>query len=405
MGDAIAPGQLQPHRAPLGLDLPGLRSQKIFSAAPHPQPVGGGLPQNVPGHLALLLRGAQNGEHVAGPALFHGARRGVDIQCPQLQQAGAGKGQGLGRHIIQIAHQLQNLSVGSLPALAPEGPDAVGLGEFLGADAHAHLFRRHHGHGAEGLDEVGQQGGPGGGAQLALDSSAVGGDAGEQIGRGGGGDGHHAVGTADGAAAHVNGGGQNLVRAEQIQGVAHAGDIRHRVQRPHLVVVDVPHRAAVGLGLRLGDGVIYPTGVDLDLLRQGQAVNQLRNMSRRGVMVVMMVELRMVMGVRVAVLMVVVVPRIAAMEVGGRLRGGGLMLLLAVYGHRHVGAGNAAGGGGLGLQPDPRQAQPVHGAEKPRLVLQQLVQGGHKHVPGGPHAAFQIKCFHISSSPSSLPSD
>ena len=57
----------------------------------------------------------------------------------------------------------------------------------------------------------------------------------------------------------------------------------------------------------------------------------------------------------------------------------------------------------LGLQAHPGEPQAVHGIQKPLLVLQQFIQGGHEHVPGGPHIAFQIKRFHFI--PPDLPFD
>ena len=83
--------------------------------------------------------------------------------------------------------------------------------------------------------------------------------------------------------------------------------------------------------------------------------------------------------------------------------GGGGFLLLAVDGHRHVGARNAAGGGGAGLRRHPRQAQVVHPGHKggAGVRVQQFVQGGHQHIAGGAHVAFKIQRFHRRSVPPS----
>lgn len=265
---------------------------------------------------------------------------------------------------------------------------------------------------------MGEQSGPGGGAQLPLDRPAVDRHPGEEVGGGGSGDGHDAVGAPHCAAAHMDGGGQDLVGLEQVQGVAHPHHVGHRVQSPHLVEVHVSHGAAVGLGFRLGDGVVHPSGVGLHLLRQGEAVDDRSDVARRGVVmmvvvrlpVVMVVAIIMVVLVAVAVLMPMLVfvvvmffPVVVEMVLAGGLRGGGLCLLLAVHRHRHVGARDAAGGGPLGLQAHPGEPQAVHGIQKPLLVLQQFIQGGHEHVPGGPHIAFQVKRFHFI--PPDLPFD
>ena len=203
------------------------------------------------------------------------------------------------------------------------------------------------------------------------------------------------------------------VGAEQVEGIAHAGDVGHRVQSPHLVVVDVPHRAAVGLGLRLSDGVVYPPGIGLHLLRQIQSVDDLRDVAGGGVvvmvvfmlmvmimvmivmmlvvMVVVMVMMMLVVMVVVMVMMMLVVVIVVMIVMM-------LQFLLAVDGDLHMGAGNAAGGTLYRLQPDAWQTQAVHGVEEALLVLQQLVQGGHEHIPRRPHMTFNIKRFHCNPS-------
>ena len=75
------------------------------------------------------------------------------------------------------------------------------------------------------------------------------------------------------------------------------------------------------------------------------------------------------------------------------------VLLLTVDQHLHALAGNAAGDGVSGRYGDAGE-QAVHGVQKGVLLGlgQQLVQGGHQHVAGGAHIAFQIQCFHSSPS-------
>ena len=289
---------------------------------------------------------------------------------------------------------------------------------------------------------MGQKGGPGGGAQLALDRPAVGGDPGEKGGGGGRGDGHDAVGAADGTAAHVDGGDHDALGPEQVEGIAHARHIGHGVQRAHLVVVDVAHRAAVGLGLGPGDGVIDPAGVVLHLLGEGQMVDEMGNGAGGGVvvivpmlmvmvmivvvvMVVVMVML-MVMVVVVIVLMVMVVVMMMLMTVLVVVVMMMLMvmtvlvlmvvvmiivmivtigpLLDTVDGHMHVGARDARGDAPLGLQVHAGEGQVVHGVQEGLFVLQELIEGGEQHIAGRAHIAFQIQCFHLRIPPN-LPFD
>ena len=80
-----------------------------------------------------------------------------------------------------------------------------------------------------------------------------------------------------------------------MEGIAHARHIGHGVQRAHLVVVDVAHRAAVGLGLGPGDGVIDPAGVVLHLLGEGQMVDEMGDGAGGGVVVIVAVVMVMVM--------------------------------------------------------------------------------------------------------------
>ena len=138
------------------------------------------------------------------------------------------------------------------------------------------------------------------------------------------------------------------------------------------------------------------------------------NLSSKPPTVVMVVGLLMgvtmvmVMCMAVFVLMVVgvvvLLPVVMDVGMGVPLQDRGLHLLLAVDGHCHVGAHDAAGGGLPGLHPDTGEPQAVHGAEEALLVLQQLVESGHEHVTGRPHIALQIQGFHVTIPPD-LPFD
>lgn len=283
---------------------------------------------------------------------------------------------------------------------------------------------------------MGQKGGPGGGAQLALDRPAVGGDPGEKGGGGGRGDGHDAVGAADGTAAHVDGGDHDALGPEQVEGIAHARHIGHGVQRAHLVVVDVAHRAAVGLGLGPGDGIIDPAGVVLHLLGEGQMVDEMGNGAGGGVVVIVAVVMVMVMAVLVVVVMAVVVVMVMVMLMLMLMVVVMLVLMVMVVvmmmlmtvlvlmvvvmvmvmivtigplldtvdGHMHVGARDARGDAPLGLQVHAGEGQVVHGVQEGLFVLQELIEGGEQHIAGRAHIAFQIQCFHLRIPPN-LPFD
>ena len=132
----------------------------------------------------------------------------------------------------------------------------------------------------------------------------------------------------------------------------------------------------MGLGLRPGDGVIDGLGLGLHPVGQGEGVDDLPDVARGGVVVLVVVfSVAVVMSVAVVVvvvmvMVVVLLPVGVDVVVMGSLVGGGLGLLLPVHRDRHVGARDATGGGFLGLHPDTGEAQAVHGVQKALLVLQ-----------------------------------
>lgn len=103
-------------------------------------------------------------------------------------------------------------------------------------------------------------------------------------------------------------------------------------------------------------------------------------------MIVFMVIMVMIDVVMMIVVMVVVV---------------GFPLLMAVDGHRHVGAGDAAGHGRLRRHVDARETQAVHLLQEGGLLLlaQKLKKGSGKHVASAPHGTFDVKGFHVTSPP------
>ncbi len=75
------------------------------------------------------------------------------------------------------------------------------------------------------------------------------------------------MGALNRAAAHMNRGGQNLIRLQLVEQQANSHHVRHRIQRPHLMEVYLPHRHPMGPGLRLGNGLIDRQGVPAHRLR------------------------------------------------------------------------------------------------------------------------------------------
>ena len=131
--------------------------------------------------------------------------------------------------------------------------------------------------------------------------------------------------------------------------IAHAGDVHHRVQGPHLVEVDLPHRDTMGPGLRLGDEGVDSLGPLPD--RGGQphkAVNHRQHVRLGAVLVGVRMVVAMVMFVTVGMLVVVLVTVMVVVVMTM-----GLPLLLAVDQDGHVGAGDALAAGRLGSDLHP----------------------------------------------------
>ena len=108
-------------------------------------------------------------------------------------------------------------------------------------------------------------------------------------------------------------------------------------------------------------------------------------------MVVVVTVVMLVMVVVVVVMLMLVMVVVVVIMAGFRL-------LLPVHCHRHVGACDAAGGCGPGLQVHAGKSQTVHGIQKLLPVIQQFIEGGHEHISRCPHLTFYIKCLHLSSS-------
>lgn len=136
----------------------------------------------------------------------------------------------------------------------------------------------------------------------------------------GAGTGQNAVGAADGAAAHMHRGGDHLVRRQLLHQQAHRRHVRHGVHGAHFMEMNVRHRHAVDVTLRLGNAVVHRPDVRPHLFRHRQVADQMADLLHAAVVMVVLVVMLMVM-----VMLVVV-----------------LALCVAVHRHDDVSAGDAA---------------------------------------------------------------
>ena len=65
------------------------------------------------------------------------------------------------------------------------------------------------------------------------------------------------MGTADLAAAHVNGGNDDLFRSQLGHQQAHSSNVRHSVQGSHFVEVDLGHGNAMAVAFRFRNQLVH----------------------------------------------------------------------------------------------------------------------------------------------------
>ena len=165
-------------------------------------------------------------------------------------------------------------------------------------------------------------------------------------------------------------GGDHLIRRQLLHQQAHRRHVRHGVHGAHLMEMDVRHRHAVDVTLRLGNGVIHRPDVRPHLFRHRQVADQMADLLHAAVVMV--------------VLMVMVVVMVT--------------LCMAVHRHGDVGAGDAALFRlfpVIGHAGDPQAVEPLHKLLRPG---QQLQQGRRQHISGSAHAAVQIQGPHFFTS-------
>ena len=343
------------------------------------------MAQHQLGELVLLGRMAQAAQKHRRAALLHLDGRGVYIQRTCFQQQLANVTDGLTGHIIQIAAKLHDLILFRLLLLgvsAPEYPQHVSSFKILAAHADAHLLGDHDRHGAEGLCKGLKQSRSGGGAQLAPDGAGVGGNPLQNVSRGGGGHRQDAVGAAHLTAAQMHRAGNDFFRRKDMQQQADGSHIRHRVQRAHLMEVNLIHRAAVGCTFRLGDGAVDLQRLLLHLRGQTGFLNGMLHPGHGGVMM-MPVTMFVLVGMVMAVLVHMVMRMFVLVRVA--------VLLFPVYQHMHMQALHTAFLRRMNLHLHPRQ-QLIHLLQKSLLLLraQQIQQRSGEHIARRAHGTFDV---------------
>ncbi len=143
------------------------------------------------------------------------------------------------------------------------------------------------------------------------------------------------------------------------------------------------HRTAVNLGLRLGNEPVNRLGVHPNLLRKPEAVDQLADGAVSRVSVLMGVGMVMIMQMFMMMVFVTVVMVMMMFTA----------LLLSVDPDRNAGAADAASLGGQCFHDSSGNPGFVHLAEETLLIRQKLQQCGGQHIPRRAHGTFQIQCF------------
>ena len=148
------------------------------------------------------------------------------------------------------------------------------------------------------------------------------------------------MGAADLPAAHMNGRDYDFLRRKTVQQQAHGGNVRHSVQRTHLMKVNFRHRNAVGMALGLCNQAVNRQDIRLDVFRETQVVpDDVFNVMKAAVVVVVMVFVIVAGMVMVmSVTMFMAVRMVVGMPVGMIVA----LLLHAVHFYGKMGPGNAA---------------------------------------------------------------
>lgn len=134
-----------------------------------------------------------------------------------------------------------------------------------------------------------------------MDGPAIDGYIPQEICRGRGRHRQNAVGAADGAAAHMHRGGDHLVRRQLLHQQAHRRHVRHGVHGAHFMEMNVRHRHAVDVTLRLGNAVVHRPDVRPHLFRHRQVADQMADLLHAAVVMVVLVVMLMVMVMLVVV--------------------------------------------------------------------------------------------------------
>ena len=166
---------------------------------------GGGFTENQRGKVFGILGQGENGEELAGPALFHDQGGSSGIKSTLGHQALDGVGQVLAGDVIEVGSDFHHLVMGGSAVaggVPQKGPQDIGtLGQFAGAKPVTDAVGHHRIDGAEVVDGLGQNGRPGRGGEFGGNLDLAEGDSAEDLGGRGSREREVAVGAMDGAGA------------------------------------------------------------------------------------------------------------------------------------------------------------------------------------------------------------
>lgn len=217
---------------------------------------GGGFAKNNGGESFGVRGQGEDSEEVAGATFFHEEGHSRGVEGAGMHETIEGVSEVLAGDIVEVGTNFHDgvRRKGRGGALPEEGTEDIGaIGKVAGAEAVADFFSGKRVERSEFLDELGEDGGAGGGGKFVGDVELAERDAAKDFGGGGGGERKSAVSALDGAGTIDGNGGGDGSEVEVVQAGGGANKVNDGVDRADFVKVDGIDGDAVELGFGGGD--------------------------------------------------------------------------------------------------------------------------------------------------------